>query len=213
MSGHGESPVVVVFDVGETLVNETRSWSEAASAVGVSTFTLFGTLGALIERRADHRDVWKLLGVERPASNSSIGADDLYPDALRCLEALTRLSLKIGLAGNQPEGAAAALARLGLPVAFIASSAGWGVEKPSPEFFTRVLEAAEVPAARAAYVGDRLDNDVLPARAAGMFSVFIRRGPWGHVHAHWPEVELADARIDSLDELPAVLANWRSRLG
>ena len=29
-----------------------------------------------------------------------------------------------------------------------------------------------------AYVGDRLDNDVLPAKVAGMFAVFLRRGPW-----------------------------------
>jgi hypothetical protein len=46
---------VVVFDVGETLVDETRAWSEAADAVGVTALTLFGAFGALIERRADHR--------------------------------------------------------------------------------------------------------------------------------------------------------------
>ncbi len=30
------------------------------------------------------------------------------------------------------------------------------------------------------YVGDRLDNDVLPAKSAGMQAVLIRRGPWGY---------------------------------
>jgi HAD superfamily hydrolase (TIGR01549 family) len=207
-----EFDLVIVFDVGETLVDETRAWSEAAAAVGVSTLTLFGALGALIERRAHHREVWELLGVQRPESDGAIRRDDLYPDAEGCLKALVSSGLRIGLAGNQPEGAEAALEQLGLPVSFIASSARWRVEKPSPGFFARVVDAAEVPAPQIAYVGDRLDNDVLPARSAGMFSVFLRRGPWGHVHAHWPEATLADARIDSLEELPGVLENWRSRL-
>ena len=208
MLGGSEAPHVVVFDVGETLVDETRSWSAVADAAGVTALTLLGALGALIERRADHRGVWELLGVPRPLMSVEIETHDLYPDVERNLEALLSAGLRIGLAGNQPDGAETALARLGLPVAFIASSARWGVEKPSPAFFARVVEAAQAPAARIAYVGDRIDNDILPARNAGMFTVFMRRGPWGHVHAHWPQAALADARIDSLDELPPVLESW-----
>ena len=41
----------------------------------------------------------------------------------------------------------------------------------------------------------------LPARRTGMFAVHIRRGPWGYLH----EAPTADARIDSLAELPGVL--------
>lgn len=208
MLGGSDEPRVVVFDVGETLVDETRSWSALADAAGVTALTLFGALGVLIERRADHRGVWELLGVARPLLSVEIETHDLYPDVVRNLEALVSAGLRIGLAGNQPDGAEAALARLGLPVAFIASSARWGVEKPSPVFFARVVEAAQAPAARIAYVGDRIDNDILPARDAGMFTVFVRRGPWGHVHAHWPQAALADARLDSLDELPPVLESW-----
>jgi FMN phosphatase YigB (HAD superfamily) len=94
---------------------------------------------------------------------------------------------------------------MGLPVDVIASSAGWGVEKPAPAFFTRVAEAANTAPERIAYVGDRLDNDVLPARAAGMVAVFLRRGPWGYLHALRPEVAQADIQIESLSELPARL--------
>ena len=55
-----------------------------------------------------------------------------------------------------------------------------GVAKPSPAFFARALELmGGAPAADVAYVGDRIDNDVLPAAAAGMRAVWIRRGPWG----------------------------------
>ena len=51
-------------------------------------------------------------------------------------------------------------------------------------------------------MGDRVDNDVVPALAAGMVAVHIRRGPWGYLHE--PPAEAI--RIHSLDELPAVLA-------
>jgi len=37
-----------------------------------------------------------------------------------------------------------------------------------------------------AYVGDRLDNDIPPALAAGMIAVFVRRGPWGWIDAPTP---------------------------
>ncbi len=74
-----------------------------------------------------------------------------------------------------------------LPVDWVTTSAGWGVAKPDPAFFVRV--ASEVGAApeHIAYVGDRVDNDVLPARRAGMLAVHLRRGPWGVIHADRPE--------------------------
>ncbi len=196
----------VVFDVGETLVDETRAWGERADAAGLTRLTLFGALGALIERGEHHRRVWELLGVPAPAHDPGIVAADLYPDAAACLSALARAGLTLGLAGNQPAGAERALQALGLPVGFVAASARWGVEKPAPEFFARVVAAAGVAAEEIAYVGDRLDNDVLPARAAGMYAVLVRRGPWGHLHAHLPRAAEADAVIDSLTELPALLS-------
>jgi FMN phosphatase YigB (HAD superfamily) len=84
----------------------------------------------------------------------------------------------------------------------IASSGGWGISKPDPRFFDKVIEAAGVPANQIAYVGDRLDNDVQPALKAGMTAVFVRRGPWGWMHAEKPEIEQAHIRLDSLLDLP-----------
>ncbi len=80
-----------------------------------------------------------------------------------------------------------------------------GAEKPSSEFFRRLAGAAGVHPQACVYVGDRVDNDVVPAAEAGMAAVFLRRGPWGYVQAERPEPERAIARIDSLDELRGVL--------
>ncbi|MGH2850167.1 MAG: HAD family hydrolase [Solirubrobacteraceae bacterium] len=195
----------VVFDVGETLVDETRYWSLLADRAGVPRLTLFGALGGLIERGQDHRQVWELLGVNHPSYQWTVAPTDLYPDVLPCFKTLRERGYRIGLAGNQPADAEASLRRLGLAVDLIASSGRWGVEKPDPAFFERLREEAELPAPAIAYVGDRLDNDIAPAKAAGMFSVFIRRGPWGHLHAELPGIERADARIDSLTQLPELL--------
>jgi len=57
----------VVFDIGETLVDESRMWALMADRAGVPRFTVMGMLGAVIERGEDHRAVWPLLGVPAPA--------------------------------------------------------------------------------------------------------------------------------------------------
>ena len=134
-------------------------------------------------------------------------AEDLYPDAIPCLLALRERGIRVLVAGNQPIEAEAALARIGVPADVIASSAGWGVAKPDAGFFAKIIEVAGEPAHRIAYVGDRLDNDVLPARAAGMLTVFLRRGPWGWMHAEHPDVAQANLRLDDLARLPDALAS------
>jgi FMN phosphatase YigB (HAD superfamily) len=206
----------VVFDIGETLVDETRHWGEWADWMGVPRLTFFATLGAVIAQGAHHQRVFEWLrpGYDVAAAEAArraagwryrFLAEDFYPDALPCLAALREAGLRIGLAGNQPEAAEAALAEAGVVADFIASSARWGVEKPSPDFFARVIAEAGVPAACIAYVGDRLDNDVLPAKRAGLTAVFLRRGPWGVLHGVRPEAALADVQLDGLEGLLGAL--------
>jgi len=95
-----------------------------------------------------------------------------------------------------------------LDVDFITSSARLGVEKPAHRFFVEIARLAGAPPADIAYVGDRLDNDVLPARDAGMVGVLLERGPWGRIHAKRDEVGLADIRLKELLELPNALATF-----
>lgn len=76
----------VVFDVGETLVDETRIWSLLADRASVTRLTLFAALGWLIAEDSDHRLVWDLLGVKPPSTGGiAIERSDIYPDAPACL--------------------------------------------------------------------------------------------------------------------------------
>ena len=70
----------VVFDIGETLVDETGMWERAAAVAGVTPFTLMGVLGGLAARGEHHNDVWRILEVEHPAATWE--PSDFYPDAL-----------------------------------------------------------------------------------------------------------------------------------
>ena len=206
----------VVFDVGETLVNESRLWRLWAEWFRVPDHVMFALLGASIAHPEDHLQILELLrpGFDlelareerrRLGNPDEFDAGDLYPDAVACLHALHRRGLRIGIAGNQPASAEQALESLGLPVDFVASSERWNVKKPAPAFFQKIIDELQLAAGAIAYVGDRLDNDILPARNAGMITVFIRRGPWGFLHARRPEMAQAHLRIENLGELPDAL--------
>jgi HAD superfamily hydrolase (TIGR01549 family) len=206
----------VVFDVGETLINEGRLWRLWAEWLMVPDHVLFAVLGAMIERGEHHRRVFEIM---RPEFNLEIARDerknagapdeceerDIYPDVAGCWRALRERGVRIGVAGNQPDGIEQALEDAGLRADFVGSAARWGGEKPAPVFFQKMIETVNVAPAAIAYVGDRLDHDVLPARKAGMKAVFLRRGPWGYLHAQRPEARKAHARIDGLGELAGAL--------
>lgn len=198
----------VVFDIGETIVDETRHWATVARYAGITELTLMGVLGGLIERREHHRSLFGFLQIESVDPNVfgyQIETRDLYPDAVDVLRQLKTAGYLIGLTGNQPAGAADQVSRLGLPCDFVGSSAEWGVAKPEPAFFQRIADGLGLAFDQILYVGDRLDNDVFPAREVGMHVAFIKRGPWGHLQGSWPEADQVEHRIDTLAEVMDVL--------
>lgn len=193
----------VFFDVGETLINELRYWNELARRLELEPHVLWSALGVTIARGEDHTDLWRHLGMEPPELLDVLLYDrsDLYPDALPCLEALREWGYFVGIAGNQTAALEEWARAQELPVDVVASSARLGVRKPDPAFFEALVEAAGCAPAETAYVGDRMDNDVLPAKAAGMVAVHVRRGPWGYLQ----DAAAADVRVDSLADLPEAL--------
>jgi FMN phosphatase YigB (HAD superfamily) len=130
-----------------------------------------------------------------------------------CLHTLREQGLLVGLAGNQTARAEAILWALNLPVDVIGTSDSWGVEKPSAAFFDRIVAKAGGDAAAVLYVGDRLDNDVRPAQAAGIHTAVIRRGPWGYILNDAEATQRCLFRLDSLEDLPALVAKYNAAAG
>ncbi|MGW5107347.1 HAD family hydrolase [Nocardia sp. NPDC004123] len=208
-----------VFDVGETLIDETRIWCRWADRLGVPRFAFLGVIGGMAATGRPLTDAFELVrpgidieaeqvawAAEEPESlRNNFDADDLYPDVRRALGELRARGISVIIAGNQPPQAKSALERMELPLDAVYTSAEWALEKPDPEFFARVAEVAGVMPGEICYVGDRVDNDVLPVLAAGMMPVLIRRGPWGYLTAEQPDAARATI-VDGLDELPDLLA-------
>lgn len=217
MSNRVDAPTrleAVVFDFGETLIDETREWSARADRAGVPRLTFLAVLGRLIAEGRHYQEIFEVFGVSRPAEGrasehgpgpTGIRAEDLYPDARPCLEELRRLGFRVGIAGNQPDRAAEILATVGIELDLVATSAAWGVEKPSPAFFARIASELALPPEAIAYVGDRVDNDVIPAAAAGMTAIFIRRGPWAWIQCPVGTPPGASFVVEDLTGLPELL--------
>jgi FMN phosphatase YigB (HAD superfamily) len=143
--------------------------------------------------------------MEAAGRSPLVSVDDLYPDGIECLRALAADGYRLGIAANQPAEAAAVVRSLGIPLDLVGMSAEWGISKPDPAFFERVARELALPPVAIAYVGDRVDNDVVPAHAAGMVAVFLRRGPWGWIQAGREDPPGADLVVNSLVELPLSL--------
>ena len=207
--------MMLFFDVGETLASEERWLGSWADWLGAPKPAFFAALGALIEARRPHTELFPLLrpdidvAAERD-KRSELGisdhfiAHDLYLDALPTLQWAKEAGHRIGISGNNSARTEAFARDLGL-ADVVGSSERWGVAKPDTAFFRRLIAEAGCAPDEIVYVGDRVDNDVLPALAAGLQAIHLARGPWGVVQARWPEAA-GLRRIRSLAELPAMLA-------
>ncbi len=132
--------------------------------------------------------------------------ESLQPDVREALEAL-RGSYRLGILANQERWIRKTMARDGIDGYFDlwAVSAEVGAEKPDPAIFAHALAQARVPPERCAMVGDRLDNDVVPAKEQGLRGVWLLRGE-APDDPTLEQLERADAAIRSLLELPEALA-------
>lgn len=125
----------------------------------------------------------------------------LYPEAAECLECLHK-HYKIGIIANQSAGSEERLERFGIRkyIDIVVASAEEGVAKPDKRIFEIALERAGCKAEAATMVGDRLDNDIVPANELGMHTIWIKQGNW--IYANPKEVlEYPDWTIENLSEL------------
>jgi len=129
----------------------------------------------------------------------------VYPEATTALEEL-KGKWELGLIANQPKTTKDYLRKTGLAKYFkvIVLSEEVGFSKPNSRIFLHALATANCQPEKALMVGDRLDNDVAPAKSLGMKTVRIKRGLMT-IQKTLSDVEIADYEIYNLAELPSLL--------
>lgn len=198
----------IFFDVGSTLVDETAAYDHriremiAGTDVSYDEFqqkryayarqNLRGDLAAaayfgLTKTPWHHED-------ERP-----------YPDAADVLTALRARGYRLGVIANQSRGTADRLAAWGLldMIDLVIASFEEGVAKPDPRIFALALARAGCAPHEAVMVGDRLDNDIVPAKQLGMHTVWLPQGSAAY-HSPRHAGEEPEERVDSLTGLLAL---------
>lgn len=115
---------------------------------------------------------------------------------------------KIGIIANQNPGSKERLNKLGLLkyIDLVIASAEEGVEKPDLRIFQLALERANCKPEEAVMVGDRIDNDMIPAKKIGMKTVWIKQG-FGGLSEQMIEAKQPDYSVDSLNELLPLFVN------
>lgn len=191
------------FDLGSTLIDEAEVYAQRFSEtvrgtdVSVSAFTetafrfwaqgLDGYREALAYHHLE-KTPWRS-EYERPVEGCAA-----------VLSELKRRGYRLGVVANQIPGTAERLRNWNLLQFFdvIASSAELGASKPDPGIFLWALDRAGAKPESTVMIGDRIDNDILPAKALGMRTVHILTGP-ASVYA--PNTDPADAAVSSLVDL------------
>lgn len=195
----------IFFDIGSTLVDETACYQKRYAAMAESAGVAADAIQAMAEAhfragRKGDAEAARHFGVPLPKWPKA--EERLYPQTVRVLDALKRRGYRLGVIANQSPGTEERLTAWGIRAYFdvILASAEEGVSKPDTGIFKRALARAQCNAAEAAMVGDRIDNDIVPAKALGMQTVLIRQGPRREVLPE-TEGECANWTAEKLDEL------------
>jgi HAD superfamily hydrolase (TIGR01493 family) len=214
----------VFFDVGDTLLDEREAMFDWCGQVAVE-LTRRGHA-----RRIDAADVWlarqqaycefapdvlrrilELLSV--PPAAKAVYRAAKYPHTLERPFADTNAALRklasryqLGVIANQQRGVRARLRGHGWGTLFgvCVASAEEGLKKPDPAIFRLALSRAGCRADEAMMVGDRIGNDIAPAKSIGMATVRVRQGLARRQEPRGA-AEQPDVTIRRLRELPTAL--------
>jgi HAD superfamily hydrolase (TIGR01549 family) len=215
---------IIFLDIGGVLYDDTiyaRAWERALREAGATfdddEFDAEYTRARAAQRGSFRRRLTdRFLGadtdledVERIAARYwAYPPSAVHDDVQETLE-LLRSRYRLGIVANQPSAVRSAMHRDGLESFFEvwAVSDDLGVRKPDPRLFELALEIAGSEPDRAVMVGDRLDYDVRPAKAAGMRAVWMLRGEAPDAPTS-DQLAEADGAVPSMSELPPLLASW-----
>ena len=211
----------IFFDMGHTLLDEDEVHISRLEEL-TEDIRALGKECPSIEEMLDEMVEFGTLGKKSPFFSlaKKYGITKYYPylPALEVPfpeteEALRLLSgkYKLGIIANQRGGSAHRLQGHGLMkyIDFVYSSEEMGRTKPAPDLFLSALDAVGCKAEEACMVGDRIDNDIRPAKKLGMMTVRLRQGFYRN-RAPECEFDIPDADIDGIGDLPSVFGIKKS---
>ena len=192
------------FDVGWTLVDETGALEDRLRKIAEAANTEYDkvyetALNFYKQNQKGDSETAKLLGVSLPVWQKEL--EKPYPEAAQCLESLSE-KYKIGVIANQSLGTEKRLEEYGLLkyIDMVVASAEEGVSKPDKRIFEAALNRSGCKACDSVMIGDRIDNDIAPANALGMHTVWIKQSFW----RYWifsNKVEEPEYTVENLNEL------------
>lgn len=193
------------FDVGSTLVDESRANAHRLLDAIKGTELSYEQAYARAVRLAKEKHAHPLKARGLPLTPWHSEDETVYPEAEGCLAAL-RGSYKLGIIANQAPGTAERMREYGLSpyLDLIVASAEMGLEKPDLRIFQAALARAACRPEHAAMIGDRIDNDIVPAKRLGMTAIWIRQG-FGGMAENLTEEETPDYTVHDLRELAELL--------
>jgi HAD superfamily hydrolase (TIGR01662 family) len=199
----------IFFDMGSTLVDETEAYDHRVHDMITGTnisFKEFDDVRIALARQGldGNSAAIKHFGLTKTPWHSE---DEVpYPDTLDTLRQLFQKGYRLGIIANQVAGASNRLSNWGLREYFdvVVTSAEAGIAKPEKAIFELAFTLAGCKPEESMMVGDRLDNDIHPAQAMGMKTVWIRHGLAQHQNPSLGH-ELADYQIEQLRELIEIL--------
>ena len=196
------------FDVGSTLVDEHLAYEhrmrEMADLANTTYSSVYETAMTFYKQnKKGDLETAKLLGVELPKWHKE--DEILYSDTTKCLEILSG-RYKIGIIANQSLGTKTRLEQHGILqyIDLVIASAEEGVAKPDKRIFKLALNRSNCKPGDAVMIGDRIDNDIVPAKLMGMRTIWIKQG-YGQYWNITDDAEKADRMVHSLIEICNVL--------
>lgn len=194
------------FDVGMTLVDEGAACDhrirEMIEGTPVSYAEFDEKRKAYAREGKDgNAEAIRFFGLSKTSWHTE--DERLFPGVPAALQLLRERSFRQGIIANQQPGLEERLKHWGIRDFFkiIVSSAEIGVSKPDPAIFEMALSMAGCRPEEAVMIGDRIDNDVVPAKTVGMRTVWVRQGLAAWQPEACPE---ADQIVSNILEVPTL---------
>lgn len=171
----------IFFDVGTTLVDEEKAYDYRAYEMIQGTNITFEEFDKkrieLAKQGLDGNSAAiRELGLTKTRWLPQY--EELYDDTIELLEYLKNKKYKLGIIANQDMNLKKRLEVFGILEYFdlVIASKEVGVSKPNKEIFNIALSKVKCKAKDCIMIGDRLDNDIIPANQIGMNTIWIRQG-------------------------------------